>query len=474
MPKAKNSSGRMAVAIMAAGKGTRLKSRHPKVLHEVAGKPLLAHVIAAAAEVVAPGDIFVIIGHEAERVRAALEKTGVQFVLQAEQRGTGHAIMVAEPQLRAYDHLLVLSGDVPLIRPQTIGALRDAHLAGRAAMTVLTCEPPDPTGYGRIVRGKGRSAEVTAIVEQKMLTTKQAGIREINSGTYAFATGPLFAHLGKLGTNNPHREYYLTDIAGLLRKSAKKVIACPSQYSETLGANTRAELAELDRMLRRRKCDELMAAGVTIYRPETCVIDLDVTVGPDTILEPYVQLLGSTRIGSDCRVRSFNVLIDSEVGDGVLVQNGCVIESSRILNAATLGPYTHLRAGCEIGEGAHMGNFVEGKKLKMGRGAKANHLTYLGDAVVGEQVNIGAGTITCNYDGVNKHMTVIEDGAFVGSDSTLVAPVKVGRGAYVAAASCVTEDVPADALAIARGRQANKEGWAKQRREQQLAAKKNR
>ena len=466
MTKPKNPSGRFAIAIMAAGKGTRLKSRHPKVLHEVAGKPLLAHVIAAAAQVVPGNDIYVIVGHEAERVRAALEGRGVQFVVQMEQRGTGHAIMVAEPQLRTYDHVLVLSGDVPLLRPQTITAVRDSHLAGGAAMTVVTCQPPDPTGYGRVVRAKGEnSPEVAAIVEQKMLTAEQAKIREINSGTYAFATGPLFAHLKKVGTDNPHGEYYLTDMARLLRAAGEKVMASPSQFHETLGANTRAEMAELDRLLRMRKCEELMAAGTTIFRPETCVIDMDVTVGTDTVIEPFVQLLGKTRVGAECRIRSFTVLMDSEVGDGVLLQNGCVIESSSILNNAVMGPYTHLRPGCEIGEGAHMGNFVEGKKLKMGKGSKANHLTYLGDAVVGEKVNIGAGTITCNYDGVHKYGTVIEDGAFVGSDSTLVAPVKIGRDSYVAAASCVTEDVPQDALAIARGRQSNKEGWAKQRRE---------
>ena len=474
MSKAKNASGRFAVAIMAAGKGTRLKSRHPKVLHEVAGKPLLAHVIAAAAQVVPAGDIYVIVGHEADRVRAAMESSGVRFVLQAEQRGTGHAMMVVEPQLRTYDHVLVLSGDVPLIRPQTITAVRDAHLASGAAMTVVSCVPPDPTGYGRVVRAKGeQNPEIAAIVEQKMLTPEQASIREINSGTYAFAAGPLYAHLKKLGTDNPHGEFYLTDMARVLRQAGEKVMASRSEFSETLGANTRAEMAELDRLLRLRKCEELMAAGATIFRPETCVIDMDVTVGPDTVIEPFVQLLGDTHVGSECRIRSFTVLMDSTVADGVLLQNGCVIESSSILSRASMGPYTHLRPGCEIGEGAHMGNFVEGKKLKMGKGSKANHLSYLGDTVVGEKVNVGAGTITCNYDGVHKYGTVIEDGAFIGSDATLVAPIKIGRGSYVAAASCVTEDVPADALAIARGRQANKEGWAKQRRETQAAAKKN-
>ena len=465
MAKSKNPSRRFAVAIMAAGKGTRLKSRHPKVLHEIAGKPLLAHVAAAAAQVVPASDIYVIIGHEAERVRAAVEPTGVRFALQQEPRGTGHAIMAAEEQLRTYEHVLVLSGDAPLLRPQTVAALRDTHLESGAAMTVATCMPPDPTGYGRVIRAKAGSQKIAAIVEQKMLTPEQAKIREINSGTYAFATGPLYANLKKLGTDNPHGEYYLTDMARLLQAAGEKVMAMPADFAEALGANTRAEMAELDRLLRRRKCEELMDAGTTIFQPDTCIIDMDVTVGADTIIEPFAQLLGKTRVGSDCRIKSFTVLIDSEIGDGVLLQNGCVIENSRILNQAVMGPYTHLRPGCEIGEGAHMGNFVEGKKLKMGKGSKANHLSYLGDTMVGEKVNIGAGTITCNYDGVNKYPTVIEDGAFIGSDSTLVAPVKIGRGSYVAAASCVTEDVPADALAIARGRQSNKDGWAKERRE---------
>lgn len=472
----RNSSAepRFAIAIMAAGKGTRLKSKHPKVMHEIGGKPLLQYVVDAAKAVLPANDVFVIIGHEAERVREAMAGTGVQFVLQAEQLGTGHAIMSARQALKGYDDVLVLSGDVPLLRAETIRAIRDFHLKNNAAMTILTADFPNPAGYGRIVRKKkgGRqSDEVEAIVEQKKLTPQQEKIRESNSGIYAFATKPLFDHLSELRTDNPHGEYYLTDVAAILAKKKATVLALKAgSQHEVAGANNRAELAQLDAEARARKAAELMAAGVTIFRPETCVIDAAVEVGPDTIIEPFVQLLGGTRIGADCRIQSYSVITSSEIGDGVQVRHGCIITDSRVAPSAVIGPYSHLRPGSDIGPEAHVGNFVETKKAKLGRGAKANHLTYLGDAVIGERVNVGAGTITCNYDGVHKHTTIIEDGAFIGSDSTLVAPVRVGRNAYVGAAACVTEDVPEDALAIARARQVNKPGWAKAKREE-IAAK---
>lgn len=472
----RNSSAepRFAIAIMAAGKGTRLKSKHPKVMHEIGGKPLLQYVVDAAKAVLPANDVFVIIGHEAERVREAMAGTGVQFVLQAEQLGTGHAIMSARQALKGYDDVLVLSGDVPLLRAETIRAIRDFHLKNNAAMTILTADFPNPAGYGRIVRKKkgGRqSDEVEAIVEQKKLTPQQEKIRESNSGIYAFATKPLFDHLSELRTDNPHGEYYLTDVAAILAKKKATVLALKAgSQHEVAGANNRAELAQLDAEARARKAAELMAAGVTIFRPETCVIDAAVEVGPDTIIEPFVQLLGGTRIGADCRIQSYSVITSSEIGDGVQVRHGCIITDSRVAPSAVIGPYSHLRPGSDIGPEAHVGNFVETKKAKLGRGAKANHLTYLGDAVIGERVNVGAGTITCNYDGVHKHTTIIEDGAFIGSDSTLVAPVRVGRNAYVGAAACVTEDVPEDALAIARARQVNKPGWAKVKREE-IAAK---
>lgn len=453
---------------MAAGKGTRLKSSRPKVLHEVGGKPLLAHVIAAAAHTVAVSDIYVIVGHEAEQVRAAVEQTGVRFVLQAQQRGTGHAIMCARSHLEKYDNLLVLSGDVPLVRRETIERVRDFHLARKAAMTILTAEPENPFGYGRIIRATPSSDTVKQIVEQKMLKGAQQKLREINSGIYAFAAKPLFANLDRLTTDNPNAEFYLTDMAAILMKARARVVAIKAQDpAEVLGANTLSELASLDANLRLRKCQELMDSGVSIYRPDTCVIDADAQIGADTIVEPYVQVLGRTRIGSGCRIRSYSIISDSQIEDNVMIKPGCIIDQSHVACDAVLGPYSHLRPASRIGEGAHVGNFVETKKTRLGRGSKANHLTYLGDSEIGDGVNVGAGTITCNYDGTHKHLTVIEDGAFIGSDSILVAPLRIGKGAYVAAGSTITEDVPEDSLAFGRAKQIVKPGWARDRREKQ-------
>jgi len=450
---------------MAAGKGTRLKSQLPKVLHEVGGKPLLAHVIAAAMCVVPPADIFAIIGHEADRVRAAVADTGIHFVLQSEQRGTGHALIVASEALAGYDHVIVLSGDAPQIAPQTIARLLNFHLDEQAAMTLLSADLDVPTGYGRVLRKNPRSAEVRAIVEEKSANTAQKKIHEINAGFYTFAVPQLFSNIEKLSTSNPHAEYYLTDMAEVLRKGGERVVAWKTKNPiEILGANTRAELSFIDRQMRMRKCEQLMSDGVTIFYPDTCVIDNDVEIAADTVLEPFVQILGQTRIGAGCRIRSYSVIQNSEIADGVLVRAGCILDEARVSANAILGPYSHLRPGSDIGESAHVGNFVETKKIKLGKGSKANHLTYLGDAEIGAGVNIGAGTITCNYDGVHKHTTVIEDDVFIGSDSTLVAPVRVGKGAYVAAASCITENVPEDALAVGRSRQIVKEGWARAKR----------
>jgi bifunctional UDP-N-acetylglucosamine pyrophosphorylase / glucosamine-1-phosphate N-acetyltransferase len=458
---------------MAAGKGTRLKSKHPKVLHEIGGKPILSHVIATAKKVVPANDIFVIIGHESDRVREAVASTGVNFVVQSEQRGTGHAVMVAREALSGnkqrnkYDQVIVLSGDAPLITAETIKVLSAFHDAQNATMTLLSADLDNPFGYGRVIRkGKAANAEVLGIVEEKSATDQQKKIREINSGFYAFDAAALYDHIGKLSTANPHGEYYLTDMAGIFHRARKKVAAIKTpNAAEILGSNTRAEMMVLDAQVRLAKCRALLDQGVTIFYPHTCVIDSDVEVGADTIIEPFVQLLGSTKIGADCRIRSYSVIEDSSIADGVTVRPGTLMENARVAAGAVIGPYAHLRPGSDVGEGAHVGNFVETKKMKLGKGSKANHLSYLGDADIGEGVNIGAGTITCNYDGVNKNKTVMEDGVFIGSDSTLVAPVKIGRGAYVAAASCITEDVPADALALARARQSIKTGWAKEKRE---------
>ena len=456
---------RVAVAIMAAGKGTRLKSQLAKVLHEVGGKPLLTRVIAAATSVVPPADIFVIIGHEAERVRSVVAHTGVNFVLQADQRGTGHALMVAQPALSTYDHVIVLSGDAPQITPQTIASLLNFHLDQQAAMTLLSADVDDPTGYGRVIRKNARSAEVKAIVEEKSASPAQKAIHEMNAGFYVFALPPFLSHLGNLSTANPHGEYYLTDMARILRQAGQRVVVWKTENSsEVLGANTLAELAAIDHQIRMRKCQQLMDEGVTIFYPATCVIDDEVEIAPDTVIEPSVQILGRSRIGAASHISSYSVIRNSEVGPGVLIRPGCILDEASIGPRAVLGPYSHLRPGSDIGEGAHVGNFVETKKIKLGKGSKANHLTYLGDAEIGAGVNIGAGTITCNYDGVHKHTTIIGDGAFIGSDSTLVAPVRVGKGAYVGAASCITSDVPEDALAVGRARQVVKEGWVREKR----------
>jgi bifunctional UDP-N-acetylglucosamine pyrophosphorylase/glucosamine-1-phosphate N-acetyltransferase len=466
------SNAKLAVVIMAAGKGTRLKSRRPKVLHEIGGKTLLSHVIAAASQVVSPGDIYVIVGHESEKVKAAVASLGIRFVEQTEQRGTGHAIQCARDAIVGYENILVLSGDAPLIQPETLRGLLQFHLAEQAAMTLISAEPQEPTGYGRIIHATPGSPEVAAIVEQKMLNPEQVQLREVNMGLYAFRMAPLLAHLDKLTSDNPHGELYLTDIAHVLHGAGERVVAFKmGDPDQLLGANTIAEMMALDANLRIATAQRLMAAGVTIFRPETCVIDANVEVAPDTIIEPFVQLLGTTRIGSDCRIRSYSVIEDCSLGDDVLVRQSCVLTGSSIANGARIGPFAHLRPGNEIGEEVHIGNFVEVKKAKLRRGVKAGHLAYLGDAEVGEGTNIGAGVITCNYDGVHKHTTLIGKDAFVGSDSTLVAPVAVGDGAYIGAGSCITKNVPDGSLAVSRAHQVTKEGWASARRARQKTDK---
>jgi bifunctional UDP-N-acetylglucosamine pyrophosphorylase / glucosamine-1-phosphate N-acetyltransferase len=464
---------RIAVAIMAAGKGTRLKSKHPKVLHEVGGKALLAHVSQAATQVVPVHDVYAIVGHEADRVRQVVQSAGVNFVLQEDQRGTGHALMVARAALAPYDHVIVLSGDAPLITPETIRRLRDFHLQKKAAMTLLSAELADPTGYGRVIRKSAKSDQVKAIVEEKAASAAQKKVREINSGFYAFAVKPLYARIGELKTDNAQGEYYLTDMASVFTKAKSMVVAMKTPHpAEVLGSNTRAEMMEIDALVRMAKCQQLMAAGASIFFPQTCVIDADVEVGPDTIIEPFVQLLGKTRIGADCRIRSYSIISNSSIGDAVTVRPGSILDEASVADGAVIGPYSHLRPGSHIGESAHVGNFVETKNIKLGKRSKANHLTYLGDAEIGAGVNLGAGTITCNYDGVDKHKTEIGDNVFVGSDSTLVAPIKIGKGAYIGAASCITEDVPEDSLALGRARQTTKLGWAKAKREALPAVKK--
>jgi bifunctional UDP-N-acetylglucosamine pyrophosphorylase / glucosamine-1-phosphate N-acetyltransferase len=460
---------KLAVVIMAAGKGTRLKARRPKALHSIGGKPLLSHVIAAASQLVEPSEIFVVIGYEGEQVKAAVAVTGVSFVDQKEQRGTGHAIQCARQAIAGYENILVLPGDVPLISPKTIRDLWNFHQHERAVMTILTATPDNPAGYGRVQRGSSNSHTVEAIVEQKALTPDQRrNLTEINSGVYAFQTAPLLAHIDKLNPNNALSELCLTDMARLLAAAGERVAAMKApSAAEVLGADTIAELVALDATLRIATANRLMAAGVTIFRPETCLIDAEVDVAADTVIEPFVQLLGATRIGSDCLIRSYSVIENCTLGNRVLIRQSCMLEESTLSDGAQIGPFAHLRPGSEIGEGAHVGNFVETKKAKLGNGVKAGHLTYLGDVEVGQGTNIGAGVITCNYDGVRKHKTTIGRNVFVGSDSTLVAPVTIEDEAYVGAGSCITKVVPEGSLAVARAHQFVKEGWVAARRTHQ-------
>ena len=463
-------SAKLAVVIMAAGKGTRLKSHRPKVLHEIGGKPLLGHVIAVAGRLVAPADIYVVVGHQADRVREAVAATAVHFIEQADQRGTGHAIQCAQAAIAGYENILVLSGDVPLIRQETLEQLLRFHQAQDAAMTILSAAPENPFGYGRVVRQSHGSAEVEAIVEQVDLAPDQEGLREINSGIYVFKTAPLLAHLGELNVNESAGELFLTEMAGLLGAAGERVVAIQAaEAAEVLGANTIADLVALDAALRAATARRLMAAGVTIFRPDTCIIDAEVEIEADTIIEPFVQLLGRTKIGGESHIRSYSVIENCTLGHDVLVRQSCILAESTVADGARIGPFAHLRPGSEIGEDAHVGNFVETKKAKLGKGAKANHLTYLGDAEIGAKTNIGAGVITCNYDGVDKHKTRIGEGVFVGSDSTLVAPVTIEDGAFIGAGSCITKNVPADALAVGRAHQVTKEGWAVARRARRKA-----
>jgi bifunctional UDP-N-acetylglucosamine pyrophosphorylase/glucosamine-1-phosphate N-acetyltransferase len=401
----------------------------------------------------------VIVGHQANLVREAVgERPGLAFASQEPQLGTGHALLQAAPILGdARGTVILLSGDVPLLRVGTVAALARWHEEHGAAATVLTAEVDEPDGYGRIVREGGR---IAAIVEHKDATTAQRGIREINSGIYAFAIGGLFDALRGVGSTNVQGEYYLPDLVKIYRARGHVVeTSTVADAREILGVNSRKELAELEEILKTRTNDALMDAGVTIVDPATAFIGPDVQIGADTVIHPGVYLEGRTRIGARCEIHSGVRILDSIVDDGVVINNFCVISNSWIASGARIGPFAHIRPDSHVDQDAHVGNFVELKKTTLGRGSKANHLSYLGDATIGEKVNVGAGTITCNYDGAVKHPTVIEDGAFIGSDTQLIAPVRVGRDAYVAAGSSITDDVPPGALAIARAVQVNKEGW---------------
>jgi bifunctional UDP-N-acetylglucosamine pyrophosphorylase/glucosamine-1-phosphate N-acetyltransferase len=459
----------LTVVILAAGLGTRMKSRKAKVLHQAGGRTLIEHVVRTAQALTVPERIFVVVGYQAEQVRAAVQTPRIAFIPQNEQRGTGHALMVGEPQLAGLNGLLViLYGDCPLVRVETLEGLVASQQSADAAGTILTGMMDDPTGYGRVLRDP--HGRITGVVEQKAATPDQLAIREANMGLYCYRAPLFWKHIRELRPDNPAHEFYLTDMVEILRRAGYNIHSFRTdQPRDVLGINDRTELAMVDGLLRARKVRELMLAGVTIEKPETVTVDADVTIGMDTIVEPFAQILGHTVIGEHCRIGACSIIRDSALGNEVEIGAFTVVGTSVLERGAQAGPYARLRMGNHLAEGVHVGNFVELKQTRLGAGSKAMHLAYLGDSQIGAQVNVGAGTITCNYDGYRKHQTTIGDAAFVGSNSTLVAPVNIGEGAYLAAGSVVTRDVPKQALAIARSHQVNKEDWARKRR--QLAKK---
>jgi bifunctional UDP-N-acetylglucosamine pyrophosphorylase / glucosamine-1-phosphate N-acetyltransferase len=454
-----------SIVILAAGKATRFKSERSKLLHSLAGRPLGEYVVRTALAA-GPRNVLMVVGHDAAAVRKALARPGVEFVEQKQQLGTGHALIVARPHLESWTSatVLVVVGDAPLLRAETLQEFVDAHQKARAAASVLTMRLDQPHGYGRILRSKG--VRVRAIVEERLCTPAQRKIREVSSGILCFSRPDLLKHLDQLSNRNAQKEYLLTDLVAMFNRQRKKVAGFPvANPREVLGVNDRVQLAQVERILRVRKAEALMREGVTIVNPDTTYIDAEVEVGKDSVLEPGVSLLGRSRVGCACTIRACSTISDTTLGDGVLVRPCSVITGCEIASRVIIGPFAHLRDGAVIEQDARVGNFVEVKKSRVGRGTKASHLTYLGDAQLGCQVNVGAGTVTCNYDGEKKNPTIVEDDVFIGSGSMLVAPVRIGKGSYVAAGSTITEDVQAESLAIGRAHQVNKEGWVRKHKE---------
>jgi bifunctional UDP-N-acetylglucosamine pyrophosphorylase/glucosamine-1-phosphate N-acetyltransferase len=445
-----------------------MKSRRAKVLHRAGGKALVQHVVDTALGLTTADRIFVVVGHQAEEVRRAVTTPGIGFIEQTEQKGTGHAVMVGRDALAGLDgYLMILYGDSPLLRTATLQRLID-QVSGipsgrKAAGVLMSAMMDDPTGYGRVIRdAHGR---VAAIVEQKAGTPEQLAVREANMGIYCYRADLFWKHVDEIRPDNPAKEYYLTDMVEIFNRAELFVEAMQiADAGEALGINNRLELAEADRLMRTAKVRELMLAGVTIEKPETVTVDCGVEIGMDTVVEPFAQILGNSRIGENSRIGACAIVRDSQIGDEVEIGAFTMVADSRLERGVHAGPFARLRMQNHVEEGASIGNFVELKKTRLGARAKANHLAYLGDSEIGASVNIGAGTITCNFDGVSKHKTAIGAGAFVGSNSTLVAPIAIGEGSYIGAGSVITEPVPADALAVGRARQAVKEGWAAKRR----------
>jgi bifunctional UDP-N-acetylglucosamine pyrophosphorylase/glucosamine-1-phosphate N-acetyltransferase len=456
----------LEVIILAAGLGTRMKSATIKILHRAAGRPIIDYVLDLAADL-SPNPPVMIVGYQREAVQEAVGARA-RFAVQEQQHGTGHAVLQAasllEPNGVEKKRVLILSGDVPLTRPETLRRLLDEHERSGNALTLLTMKLTDPAMYGRIVRDADDA--VTRIVEAKDASDEEKRIDEVNAGIYVFEGAHLFDNLRNLSPDNAQKEYYLTDLLAVVRNGGHRVGAViVDDPVEALGVNSRGELAQVENEIQRRVVTELMSEGVTFRNPSTVVIDSTVTIGADTVVYPFVTLEGNTRIGEACVIEPGVHLVNVTVGDDVHLKTGTVAEEAIIEDEAAVGPYAHLRPGTQLGRKVKVGNFVETKKATFGEGAKASHLSYIGDAEVGADVNIGAGTITCNYDGKRKHKTIIEDGAFIGSDSQLVAPVRIGKGAYVGAGSTITKDVPPDSLALSRTPQRVVEGWAKRKKE---------
>ena len=439
-----------------------MKSSLPKVLHRVGGLALIDHVIRTA-QTVSPDTITVVTGHGSAKVRDYLGVyTNIGAALQEPQLGTAHALQQVEPLLAGKSGTVVLlSGDVPLLSPKTLVGLVNRHNSAEAAATVVTASFEKPYGYGRIVRSDDR---IIKIVEERDASPAERKIKEINAGIYAFDLAPLFDALRSIAAQNAQGEFYLTDLVAIYRRRGLTVETVAAQAADEIrGVNSRAELGEVGRLVRQKKNEELMASGVTLVDCASTYIDADVTIGPDTVIHPNVTIEGHTTIGGACEIRPNVCIQNSRIGDRVTIKSFCVLNGASVADGAAVGPFAHIRPESTVGEGAKVGNFVELKKTVLGARSKASHLSYLGDATIGANVNVGAGTITCNYDGASKHQTVIEDGAFIGSDTQLIAPVTIGEGAYVGAGSSITENVPAGALGIARARQSNVEGWAQRK-----------
>jgi bifunctional UDP-N-acetylglucosamine pyrophosphorylase/glucosamine-1-phosphate N-acetyltransferase len=449
-----------AVVILAAGKGTRMKSEKAKVLYEIGGRPMLSYVLDRAREMGSKKTV-VVVGHQADKVREAFSDKDIIFVEQKEQLGTGHAVMQAEKALSRFKgDILILSGDVPLITSETLTGLMDAHRKSKATLTVLTAEPENPYGYGRII--KDSKGNIKKIVEEKDATAEERKVREINTGIYCVDSAFLLKALKKIESKNVQKEHYLTDIVGIAVKEKRKVATCKaSDFKEAMGINSRIELAEAECIIKTKTLENLMANGVTIIDPSSTYISPSVKIGPDTIVYPGAMISRDTTIGKGCSIGPGSIISDTRIGNGVKVKAYCVMEESEIKDEAVIGPLAHLRPQTVIEKGAHIGNFVEIKKSTVGEGSKANHLTYIGDATIGKGVNIGAGTITCNYDGFRKYQTIIEDNVFVGSDTQFIAPVRIGKGSLIGAGSTITEDVPKDSIALSRAKQETRKGAAK-------------